>query len=98
METIRYFTKALLLKANQIAIKRKYNRAAFEHVLKALPKDKLYPITFNMFHHHKGGRPTETHMRVVVAINEQGNCVSIDCDLNLYNRLPRFHMCLEAAK
>lgn len=90
METTRFFTKAHLIKANKIAIKRKYNRAVFEHVLDALPNDKVYPVITKLPHHHKGGRPTETHMRVVVVINEQGQLVTIDCDMSLYRSLPVF--------
>lgn len=88
METIRYFTKANLIKANQIAIKRNYNRAVTEGFLENLPSHNLYPIVTSLVHSHKGGRPTEPHMRVVVVVNEMGERVVIDCDWSLFNRLP----------
>ena len=84
----RYLTKPLLQEANVIAVTRGYNRALHDELIQNVPIDVKMPVVFNMVHTHKAGTPCEPHMRVSFVLNELGTQCQIDCDMDLFNRLP----------
>jgi putative restriction endonuclease len=87
MEKVKCFTKATIMQANRIAVKRGYNRQLENKFLKSLPEDKLFPVFFTMIHEHAAGVKVDAHVRCWVAFDEHGNKAFIDCDLKLYNNL-----------
>ena len=96
----RYFPARLLKKANELAIRRNYNRSIYFHkymkeVHKTLKdimgdeapsrrKDVNIPIAFAIEHHHKGGKECERHVRCMLL-----GGILVDCDIDIWNSLPR---------
>lgn len=62
-----------------------FNRALDRRFVEGLP-DLIFPIISAMegLHEHKQGRACEKHMRIVVALNEQGEIGVIDVPLDFY--------------
>jgi hypothetical protein len=87
-KTVRYFTKKHLIKANNIAIKRGYNRYLSKDFLDGLPDEFKYPLSFHFTHEHKAGKPCERHIRTGFVYDADGNKGVIDCDWNLFYSLP----------
>jgi len=56
-------THAQLLEAARAAIKAKLNRQLLISKLKKLPKDRMYPVTALISHHHSAFKKTEAHVR-----------------------------------
>lgn len=81
-----YFTKENLIEANDIAIKRGYNRSLTKDI--ASVSDGFYPVVYSMLHEHAAGLKVDPHMRCVV--NLGGFTVTIDCDLRLFKNLKTF--------
>ena len=83
---IPYFTKENLIEANNIAIKRGYNRSLTRDITSL--NDVLYPVVFSMLHEHAAGVKVDPHMRCVIQLG--GFTVTIDCDLTLFKNLKTF--------
>jgi len=86
---LKFFTKAQLVRATQIAFERDYNRQLDLDVVEQL-QGNYFPITFTLPHEHEHGKPVPMHMRCIVIIDAQGNSVQIDTDMDLYNSLSEF--------
>lgn len=86
-ETMKCFTKATIMQANKIAVKRNYNRQLENKFLKSLPDDKLFPAFFTMIHEHAAGVKVDPHVRCWVAFDEHGTKAFIDCDMDFFNNL-----------
>lgn len=87
MANVKCFTKATIMQANRIAVRRNYNRQIENKFLKSLPSDKLFPVVFSMIHEHAVGVKVDPHVRCWVMFDENGTKAFIDCDMNLYNNL-----------
>ncbi len=88
-QTIRYFTKKLLAKANAVAVKRGYNRALRDEFISKLPDTLKFPVIHYSEHGHKGGMECESHVRVLVAVgNREKDIIFLDCDWGLFYALP----------
>ena len=87
---IPYFTKALLAEANEIAIRRGYNRACDPGFIKLLPETLTMPIVSSMTHQHRHGEPCPPHKRVLFMFHPDCPSGAIDCDMDLYKCLPLF--------
>ena len=87
MSTMKCFTKAEIIKANRLAIKRNYNRQIEPGFLNNLPEDKVFPAFFVMPHEHAAGVRVPMHYRCWVAFDDKGTSLFIDCDAKLFNSL-----------
>lgn len=92
-QTVRFFTKALLVKAAAIAAKRGYNRGLSQEFLDNLPDSFKYPVCHHFVHQHKAGKLCEPHIRAGFAYDTSGICALIDCDWNLFYDLPLWQEC-----
>ncbi len=84
---MKCFTKETAIKANNLAIKRNYNRQMEPSFLKKLPEDKLFPAFFTMIHEHAQGARVDPHIRCWIAFDAEGTKGWIDVDMKLYNSL-----------
>jgi hypothetical protein len=87
IQTIQYFTKKLLTKANSVAVKRGYNRALRDEFISKLPDTLKFPVIYYSEHGHKGGMQCESHVRVLIAVSDE-KMVTLDCDWSLLYSLP----------
>lgn len=85
----KVFTKKQLEKANNLAVKRNYNRSVEKEFLNKLDDDALYPVTMSFVHEHAGGDRVNAHMRCWVGaiIGKQIEKFFIDVDMKLYDSL-----------
>jgi hypothetical protein len=89
IQTIQYFTKNLLTKANAVAVKRGYNRALRDEFISKLPDTLKFPVIHYSEHGHKGGMQCESHVRVSVAVGDrEKDIIFLDCDWSLFYALP----------
>lgn len=88
MSKIKYFTKALLVKANKLALDRNYNRALNPEFVAKLTNGLKFPVTFSMLHEHAEGALVDPHVRAVVMYNDKGGTFQLDVDMSLFNALP----------
>ena len=80
---VKYFTKALLLRANRTAIRTKRNRSLYQKKLTTLP-DLRFPVGFTMIHN-------DVEMRVQIVIGADADnlqMVWLDIPFETYNALP----------
>ncbi len=83
----KYFTKALLVAANQAAGKKRLNRQLVTKWVRSLPNDLQLPIVSATPHHFAGGQPVETHMRCTF-VSPEGLPAAVDCPMEIYDLLP----------
>ncbi|PGP27638.1 HNH endonuclease [Bacillus anthracis] len=79
----RYFTKTLLIEANNAAIREGRNRQLRKEYLKNLPEDKIYPIILSLDEHNRG------EIRVQILFDEKCTTDFLDLTKNRYNSLPK---------
>jgi putative restriction endonuclease len=79
----KYFTKDLLIEANNAAIREDRNRQLNEHYLENLPDDKVFPIILAMDEHNRG------EIRVQIMFDEKGALGFLDLTKKRYNHLPQ---------
>jgi len=89
-KTIKYFTKSLLQEAARNADKWDFNRQLDLDAINAIPDDARYPVELNLLHHHRHGKPAETHMRMMVAMDvaPKGGVAFVDVPLEFWERFP----------
>ena len=78
---MKYFTKDLLIKANNEAIRSKRNRSLKPKSIKALPDDLKFPVTFEMPHNDR-------EMRLQIVLDNNGTNAWIDVPFKTYNKIP----------
>ncbi|MCY9197410.1 HNH endonuclease [Bacillus atrophaeus] len=78
----KYFTKTLLIEANNAAIREERNRQLKEEYLESLPDDKVYPIILALDEHNRG------EIRVQILFDEKKTMGFLDLSKNRYNLLP----------
>ena len=86
---LKYFTKAQLKRAAQIAFERDYNRQLDLDFVDGLP-NKDFPVTFTLPHEHANGKPVPMHMRCNIIFDAEGNTGFLDTDMDIYNSLGSF--------
>ncbi|EIT84144.1 hypothetical protein A374_16904 [Fictibacillus macauensis ZFHKF-1] len=79
----RYFTKKLLIEANNAAIREERNRQLKEEYLENLSHDMVYPISLSFDEHNRG------EIRVQIVFDEKGTTGFLDMSKNRYNLLPK---------
>ncbi|QEL85910.1 HNH endonuclease [Bacillus mycoides] len=79
----RYFTKTLLIEANNAAIREGRNRQLRKEYLESLPDDKVYPIILSLDEHNRG------EIRVQIMFDEKCTTGFLDLTKNRYNFLPK---------
>jgi len=81
---VKYFTKELLIAANDEAVRTKRNRSLYEDKVAELP-DLKFPIGMSMLHN-------DHEMRVCITIAKSANgpfgTVWLDIQFETYNALP----------
>ncbi|MGQ4672221.1 hypothetical protein ACUIJ5_30515 (plasmid) [Bacillus toyonensis] len=75
----RYFTKTLLIEANNAAIREGRNRQLRKEYLDSLPDDKVYPIILSLDEHNRG------EIRVQIVFDEKCTTDFLDLTKNRYN-------------
>lgn len=83
--TIKFFTKALLVAANDEAIYSNVAQAIAREALAALPDHTRIPV----FQYHP---LTLERFRVVLVMNEEGDIALLDCLRSVVARLPTQEM------
>lgn len=84
---MKYFTMEDLIFANETAVIRNYNRQLSEKIYE-LPPETKFPIIFSMLHEHAALKKVAPHVRCQIVVDKLGNTAFIDCDIELFNRLP----------
>lgn len=79
----RYFTKKLLIEANNAAIREKRNYQLNEEYLETLDETKVYPILLSLDEHNKG------EIRVLIRFGEKNIKGLLDMSKHRYNLLPK---------
>lgn len=95
------FTKPLLTLANNIALKRGYNRALRPEVLALAPEDSQWMVELALPHEHAAGKPVEMHMRCGIyplrsvpgdatrlEIDRDEMMLFVDTDMDVFEMLP----------
>jgi hypothetical protein len=89
---IKYATRAQLIKINNRAIAKNYNRAVKPEFLQTLPEFLRYPVTLTLLHEHAQGQPVAPHMRCRFTIGDENlkniDAIMIDVEMDLYDMLP----------
>jgi len=78
----KYFTKRLLIEANNAGIKENRSRLLNESFLESLSEDKVYPVLI-AFHHTKG------EIRTQIAFDERGTRGFLDLSEERFDFLPK---------
>ena len=78
---LAYFTKAGLIKANNLAIKHNLNRSLNPEKLKLLEPNYRYPVSTYMEHND--------HIRACIVFNDVGDTGWLDMPWELFEKLPR---------
>lgn len=78
----KYFTKKLLIEANNAAIREDRNRQLNKEYLDSLSDEKVYPILLSLDEHNRG------EIRVQILFDEKGTRGFLDLTKNRYNLLP----------
>lgn len=82
-ETLRYFTKAQLIAANEEAIKSDRNRTVEPRVLQELNPDGIYPVTWYLDHNY-----CEARLRVIInVVDGLPIAVMVDVPYSTYEAL-----------
>ncbi|MEG6588829.1 HNH endonuclease [Paenibacillus barengoltzii] len=81
MKSNKYFTKELLVEANNAAIREKRNQTIKEEIIETLDDDMLFPIC-HFFYHAKN------EIRVMVVLDYQGTWGLLDMSMLRYESLP----------
>ena len=76
-----YFTKAGLIKANNLAIKHNFNSSLNPEKLKQLEPNYRYPVSTYMEHND--------HIRACVVLSQVGETGWLDIPWELFEKLPR---------
>ena len=84
---IPFFTKPELLKANLLAIGRGYNRFLDPEMIKELPEDFIFPVSFSMIHEHAAGNSVDPHMRCIIITGHNCKGVFLDCDMSIFKQI-----------
>lgn len=84
---IPFFTKQELLKANLLAIRRGYNRILDPEMIKELPDDFIFPVSFSMVHEHAAGESVAPHMRCIIITGFDCKGKFIDCDMEIFKQI-----------
>ncbi|MCY8498418.1 HNH endonuclease [Bacillus atrophaeus] len=79
----KYFTKAILIEANNAAIREDRNRQLNEHYLESLSDDKVFPIILAIDEHNRG------EIRVQIIFDDKGAGGFLDMTKKRYNNLPQ---------
>jgi hypothetical protein len=97
MSTIKVFDKKSLKLANNIAIKRGYNRAIVEEHINSQPEDAHWAVMFWMPHEHAAGRQVDTHIRCMLRqlFIENSPTLFVDTDASLFEMLPEIEVGIE---
>lgn len=95
------FTKSLLTLANNIALKRGYNRALRPEILKLAPEDSQWMVELVLPHEHAAGKLVDLHMRCGIyplhkvpgddtklQIDRSEMMLFIDTDTDVFEMLP----------
>jgi len=85
---IRYFTKELLIEANEMALKTGRNRTLHTERLRDLPAGLRFSVGFTLMH-------GDYEMRVQIAIGPDENHLQmcwLDIPFELYNDLPEIEV------
>ena len=77
----KVFTKEVLRKANNLAIKHNRNRTLNKKSFMRRSNGTLFPVVFAMIHN-------DVEMRVRVILNEKGLSGWLDIPFNIYDSLP----------
>ncbi|HHZ81224.1 MAG TPA: hypothetical protein EYN64_00640 [Flavobacteriales bacterium] len=87
MTEARYATRDILQKANDFALKKKFNRCVDPMFIKELPDDDTrYPVTFVMLHN-------DSQIRTSFYIPENiFESITIDLDPAAFIRLPKIEI------
>tara|TARA_Y100000593_G_C4322576_1_gene344681 strand:+ start:9730 stop:10032 length:303 start_codon:yes stop_codon:yes gene_type:complete len=78
---MKYFTKDLLIKANNESIRRGRNRNLVVSKIKKLPDDYKFPVLFEFIHN-------DVEMRTEVMLDKDTK-VFLDISFKYYNELPK---------
>lgn len=92
MSTMKCFTKKTILEANDLAIKRNYNRQLDPAFVRNLRDDVVFPAFFVMPHEHANGVKVEMHYRCWVSFDAEGTTGFIDCDSRIFESLPEIEV------
>ena len=91
-DTLKYYTKALLIKCNNQSIKDKRNQNLSTDFVNALPEynssgnRKIFPIVFDMVHN-------DTEMRTYIQFNDgAGDKGLLDISFKDYKELPELNL------
>jgi hypothetical protein len=87
----KYFTKAQLKRAAQIAFERDYNRQLDLDVVDQL-QGRNFPISFALPHEHAKGQSVPLHMRCLVILDAEGGQGFLDTDMDLYTSLSEWEV------
>lgn len=92
------FTKPLLTLANNIAIKRGYNRAIQPEYIKQQKDGSLWAVVISLLHEHAAGKPVAPHMRCgiypLTQVDEntmrieKTDMLFVDTDMDVFDMLP----------
>lgn len=105
------FTKPLLTLANNIALKKGYNRALRAEVLKLAPEDSQWMVELVLPHEHAAGKLVDQHMRCGIyplqkvpgddtklQIDRSETMLFIDTDMDVFEMLPYSHPVASSTK
>lgn len=92
MKTIPVFTKKTLTLANNIAIRRGYNRAIVEDYIAKMPEETKWAVTFYMLHEHAAGKPVDPHVRCMIQqlFVDDSPTLFVDTDMTVFEMLPKY--------
>ena len=87
MTEVRYATRDILQKANDFALKKKFNRCVDPMFIKMLPDDETrYPVTFQILHN-------DSEIRTSFYIpGDVFESITIDLDPAAFIRLPKIEI------
>lgn len=81
---VKYFTRDLLIEANEESIKSKRNRNLYTERLRDLPDNLLFPVGLHIFHND-----FEIRAQIAVGPSEDKlQLVWLDMPIETFNRLP----------
>lgn len=87
---IKYATKEQLIKINNRAIEKNYNRAVEPEFLNGLDDNLLFPICLDLLHEHAQGKPVEPHMRCMFVLSAAPDRLMLDVEMGMYEMLSEY--------